>query len=163
MAGYKQFSLKDKTCFKVLKPNEIFPKKKTFFLTCDNTSLFGKFPSLCNSIYIFKHVYSLPGCLLHHLVQEIFSENFHKTFLAKCQKSCLASFLAQTKQNFLENLLFSVLSCVQWTSGFILAQAGVTFNTKTYFSGYNSYLQHREETGVNFKMRNFNSPFIFFR
>ena len=75
---------------KVLKPNEIFPRKKqTNFFDLRQYIAFLKFPSLCNSISILKLIYSLPGCLsgLHHLEQEILSKNFHKTFLAKFESS----------------------------------------------------------------------------
>ena len=145
MAGYKQFSSVRKTkpvnLHKIFKAKRnISEKKKTFFLTCDNTSLFGNFPSLRNSIFIFKHVYSLPGCLLHHPVQEILSINFHKNLSCQMLK-VIFSLISGSNQNEVPiNFRFRILSCVQWTSGFILAQAGVTFNTKTYFSGYNSYL-----------------------
>lgn len=74
MASYKPFSLKDKLriYIKVLKPNEIILRKKnkTFFYLRQYFA-FEKFPSLCNYIFIFKLIYSLPGCLLHYLVQEM--------------------------------------------------------------------------------------------
>ena len=88
---------------KSLKPNEIFSKKKkqTIFWTCDNLSLFGKFPTLCNYIFIFKLIYSLPSCLLTPSRARNCEQKFPQNFSCQILKSFLASFLAQTKQNFL--------------------------------------------------------------
>ena len=76
MASYKKFSVKDKKMriySKVLKPNEIFPRKKNKIFSLRQIYRFlESFPPFCNSIFVLKQIYSLPSCLLRHLVQQKF-------------------------------------------------------------------------------------------
>ena len=128
MASYKQLSLK---------PNEIFSKKKTNnFLDLRQFIFFlENFPPFA-IIFLFLNL--LIACQVASYIiscKKLWAKISTKLFLPNFK--VIFSLISGSNQ---AEFPFSVLSCVQWTFRFILAQAGVTFNTETYFSEYNSYL-----------------------
>ena len=126
---------------KSLKPNEIFSKKKNkqFFGLATIYRFLENFPPFA-IIFLFLNLFIACQVASYTIsCKKLWAKISTKLFLPNF-KVIFSLISGSNQTEFPWKVPFSVLSCVQWTFRFILAQAGVTFNTETYFSEYNSYL-----------------------